>query len=148
MRKIEESRSTSATMASRSASRNVMTRGSGIDVFHDRLRRRERRLLGKLDGVRHLPLDLVVERPELLGVGDAERLDALPEDLDRVALHPLLDLLLAPVLRGVGHRVAAEAVRLGLDEEGLARPARALDGSAPGVAHLEHVVAVDDLELH
>src|SRR6058998_3123967 len=103
MRKIEESRSISSTMASRSASRNVMTRGSGIHVLADRLRRGERRLLGELDGVLDLRLDVVVERPELLGVGDAQGLDALPEDVDRVALHPLLHLLPAPVLGRVGH---------------------------------------------
>src|SRR5438093_9131495 len=136
MRKIDGSRSISSTMASRSASRNVTTRGSGIHVLGDRLWRRERRLLGELDGVLDLRLDVVVERPELLGAGDAERLHALAEDVDRIALHPLLHLLLAAVLGGVGHRVAAEAVRLGLDEEGQTVLARALDRPPHGVAPL------------
>src|SRR2546425_13296365 len=112
MRKIEESRSISSTMASRSASRNVMTRGSGIHVLGDRLRRRERRLLGELDGVLDLRLDVVVERSALLGAGDAERLHALPEDVDRLALHPLLPPFLAAVLGGVCHHVAASAGEL------------------------------------
>src|SRR5438876_64571 len=148
MRKIDGSRSISSAMASRSASRKVITRGSGIDVLADGLRLRERRLLGELDRVGHLRLRLVVEPPELLRARDAERLDALAEDVDRVPLHPLLHLLLGAVLAGIGHRVAAEAIRLGLEEEWLARLARPLHGAARGVAHLEHVVAVDDLELH
>src|SRR5437870_11752697 len=116
MRKIEGSRSNASTMASRSASRNVTTRGSGIHVLGDRLRRRERRLLGKLDGVLDLRLDVVVERSELLGAGDAERLHALAEDVDRIALHILLHLFLAALLGRVGHRVDARAVRRGLDD--------------------------------
>src|SRR2546430_8303178 len=136
MRKIDGSRSISSAMASRSASRKVITRGSGIDVLADGLRLRERRLLGELDRVGHLRLRLVVEPPELLRARDAERLDALAEDVDRVPLHPLLHLLLGAVLAGIGHRVAAEAVRLGLDEERLARLARPLLAAAPGGAAL------------
>src|SRR6266550_2501765 len=86
-------------MASRSASRKVITRGSGIDVLADGLRLRERRLLGELDRVGHLRLRLVVEPPELLRARDAERLDAVAEDVDRVPLHPLLHLLHGAVER-------------------------------------------------
>src|SRR5205814_2128817 len=112
MRKMAWSRSISSTIASRSASRNESTRVSGIHVLLHRLRRGERRALGEPDGLLHLRLGLVVERAELVVGGDAERPDALPEQLDRVALHPLLDLFAGPVLRRIGDRVAAEAIRL------------------------------------
>ena len=58
---------------------------------------------------------------------------------DRVALAPLLDLLLGAVLLGVGHRVAAEAVGDGLDEGGPPLVA----GHAQGLG--DHGVRVDDV---
>src|SRR5437867_1696470 len=98
MRKMDSSRSISSTMAPRRASRKVMPRRSGIHVLEDGIGRRDRRLLRKLDGVLHLRLRLVVEGPELRLGRDAEGQDALPEDADRVALHPLCHLFLAAIL--------------------------------------------------
>src|SRR6059058_1311161 len=94
---MDGSRSISSTIASRSASRKLMMRGSGIDVVLDRFGRGHRRLLGEADGVLDLRLGLVVDRPELLLGRDAEGADALGEDADRVPLHPLLHLLLGAV---------------------------------------------------
>src|SRR5262249_4549688 len=128
MRKMESSRSISSLMASRSASRNEMTRGSDIDVVQDRLRRRLRTRFRELDGVLHDALCLVVELLQGFIRRDTERLHAIAEDLDRIALHPLLDLFLRAVLRRIGHRVSAEAIRLGLEEERQALGARPLDG--------------------
>src|SRR5439155_838594 len=48
---MDGSRSISSTIASRSASRKLMMRGSGIDVVLDRFGRGHRRLLGEADGV-------------------------------------------------------------------------------------------------
>src|SRR5919198_4443791 len=117
MRKMDSSRSISSTMASRRASRKVISRRSGIHVLEDGVGRRDRRLLRELDGVLHLRLRLVVERPQLRLGRDAEGLDTLPQDTDRVALHPPFHLLLAAILGGIGHRVTAEAVGLRLEEE-------------------------------
>src|SRR5207237_6066838 len=118
MRKMDGSRSISSTIASRSASRRLSTRVSGMDVRLDRVRRGQRRAFREIDRVLHLRLRLVVEGAQLLLGGDSEHPDALPEHLDRVPLHPLLDLLTSAVLRRVGDRVAAEAVGLRLDEAG------------------------------
>jgi len=63
----------------------------------------------------------------------------LREGRDRVALAPLLDLLLAAVVLGVGHRVASEAIGDGLDEHRLPLVAGAPDRLA------EHPVRVDDV---
>src|SRR5215470_9847584 len=134
MRKIDGSRSISSTIASRSASRNDRTRVSGIHLLRDGGGIRDRRPLRELDGVLHLRLRLVVEGVELLLGRDPELLDALGEDAERIALHPLLELLLAAVLAGIGHGVAAKAIRLGLDEEGLALAARSPDGMAHRLA--------------
>src|SRR6185436_9438657 len=105
------SRSISSTIASRSASRKLRVRVSGIDVLQQRLGSRDRRPLRELDRVLHARLGLVVDPAELLLVGDPEPEYPLPEHADRVALHPLLDLFLGSVLGCVGHRVTAEAVR-------------------------------------
>src|SRR6059058_3806577 len=115
---MDGSRSISSTIASRSASRKLMMRGSGIDVVLDRLGRGRRRLLGEADGVLHLRLGLVVDRIQLLVGRDAQGADAPGEDADRVPLHPLLHLFLGAILGRVGDRVAAEAVGLRLEEEG------------------------------
>ena len=66
----------------------------------------------------------------------------LGERVDRVALAPLGDLLLRAVLLRVGHRVAAEAVGDGLDEDRLPVLARAPDRLAHHVVGLDHVHAV------
>src|SRR5215813_14522516 len=139
MRKIDGSRSISSTIASRSASRNDRTRGSGIHVLPDGGGVGYGGPLREIDGILDLRLRLVVEGVELLLRRDAELLDALGEDADRIALHPLLELLLAAILPRVGHRVPAKAVRLGLDEERLALAACPVDGVAHRLAHLQHV---------
>src|SRR6478735_7184550 len=74
------------------------------------------------------------------------------EGLERIALAPLLDLLLGAVLLRVGHRVAAEAVGDRHDEDGpavLARAAECLrrdlvgvDDVHPVAAHPRHAEAV------
>ena len=58
-------------------------------------------------------------------------------------LHHLLDLFLRAVLARVGHRVAAVAVGLGLDQRRPLLLARAVDGLAQRVAHGQQVHAVD-----
>ncbi len=84
-------------------------------------------------------------RVHLLGLAlleDALLLELAREDLDRVLLAPLGDLLLGAVLLGVGHRVAAEAVGDRLDEHRLALLARLLQRLADHVVGVEHVHAV------
>src|SRR4026209_1481951 len=103
---MDSSRSISSTMASRSASRNEMTRASGFDIVHHRLGSRKRRLLRELHRILHLRPDLVVDGLDLLRVRDPEALDALRQDENRIALHPLLDLFLRAVLGRIGNRVA------------------------------------------
>src|SRR5262249_11066667 len=135
---MASSRSISSLMASRSASRNVMMRlDSDIDVLEDRLWRGRRRFLGERHGVRHGGLGLVVELLQALLGGDAERLHAMPQDVDRITLHPLLHLFLGAVLRRVRHGVSAEAIGLRLEEERKALGARSLDGVPRRLPHLE-----------
>ena len=86
---------------------------------------RLRALLGELHRVGDHLLDLrlhLLDRRAEPGVDERE---ARPEH--RVALLVLLELLRGPVLAGVAHRVAAEAVGAHLDERGLAVDARALN---------------------
>src|SRR5262245_57363819 len=107
---MASSRSISSTIASRSASRSVITRGSDIDVLLHRLRRGRWRGLGERDRVLDRRLGLVVDLLQALLGRDAERLHALPQDVDGIALHPLLHLFLGAILGRVGHGVPAEAV--------------------------------------
>ena len=107
----------------------------------DRLGRGEVGIVGELDGLvdaRHRGLvelgDVVLAQVEPLRVAR-----------DRVALAPLLDLLLVPVLLRIGHRVAAEAVGLGLDED---RPAVLADGLDRLAEHLVGVHDVHPVAAH
>src|SRR5207244_2097878 len=100
--------------------------------------RRRRRLLGEADGVLHLRLGLAIERPELLVGRDTEGADAPGDDAERVALHPLLHLLLGAVLGRVRDRLAAAAVGLRLVEE-----RRAVAEEAEGHVRLAAVLAPD-----
>src|SRR5262245_34469640 len=110
---MDSSCSISSTMASRRASRNDRTRASDIDVVQDGLGRRRRARLRELDRILHAGLRLAVELLQALVGGDPERLHPLTEDLDGIALHPLLDLFLGAVLGRVAAGVAPEAVGLG-----------------------------------
>ena len=69
-------------------------------------------------------------------------LEPVGEDLDRVLLAPLLDLLLGPVDLGVGGRVAAEAVGERLDHRRPALLAGDPDVLGDRLAHRQHVHAV------
>src|SRR6187455_3849521 len=98
MRKMDGSRSISSTIASRSASRNASVRGSAdIDVPHDRLGPRLGRILRELHGVLHLGDGFRVELLQPLERGDAERLDTLAEQRDRIAVPPLLYFFLGAI---------------------------------------------------
>src|SRR4030095_4137263 len=107
---MDSSRSISSTMASRRASRNDRTRASDIDVIQDGLGRWRGARLSELDRVLHDGLRLAVELFQAVVGGDPEGLHALTEDLDGIALHPLLDLFLGAVLGRVGDGVAPKAV--------------------------------------
>src|SRR4051812_49027956 len=111
IRKTVSSRSISSASAWPTASRE---RNSDIQVVVDRLQLRERRLLGDLHGRVDERDRLLVQRIEI------DIVEALRERLDRVALAPLLDVLVGAVLLGVCHRVALVAVRDGLEQLGLA----------------------------
>src|SRR4051794_40217097 len=113
-----------------------------VDVVVERLGRREGRLVGEAHGVVDDADDGLVHAIGLALLEDALLLEAPREDLDRVALAPLGDLLLRAVLLGVGHRVAAEAVGDRLDEHGLALLARLLERLADDGVGVEHVHAV------
>ena len=109
-----------------------------VDVVVQRLRCRERRLVGERDRLVD-PLHGFLVEP--LGLVLVE-LQPLGERGDRVALAPLLDLLLGPVLLRIGHRVPAEAVGDGLDEDRLPLLARTADRLAHHLVRLHHVHAV------
>ena len=113
-----------------------------VDVVVERLGRRERRLVGELDGLVDPADDLLVEPLGLALLEHALLLEPAGEDLDRVALAPLRDLLLGAVLLGVGHRVAAEAVGDRLHQDRLALLARRLDRLGDDRVGVEHVHAV------
>ena len=70
------------------------------------------------------------------------------EEVDRIALAPVLDLLLRPVEIGVGHRVGAEAVGAELHQARALAAAHRLDPALRGVAHGEDVHPVDALRGH
>ena len=113
-----------------------------VDVVVERVEVGERRVVGELDGLVHRLDRLLVQLLELVLRDHVLILEALGERLDRVALAPLLDLVLRAVLLGVGHRVAAEAVGHGLHELRLALLARALQSARYDVVHVERVHAV------
>src|SRR3954451_12876837 len=127
------SRSSSSRSAWLSASRY---RSSGnVEVVVDRLGRGELRGLGELDGLVDPPRRGLVE----LGHGVLGELELGGVGGDRVALAPVLDLLLLPVLLGVGHRVPGEPVGHGLDEQRHALGPDLLDRL------VQHLVGVDDV---
>ena len=100
------------------------------------------RVVGELDGLVDRLLGLLVELLDVL-VGHQPVLGhPLAEVVDRVALAPLLDLLLGAVLLGVGHGVAAVAVGHRLHQLRLALLARALERLAHHRVGVEHVHAV------
>ena len=102
----------------------------------------ERRVVGELHGLVD-PLDrLLVHRLDLVLLQHALVHEPLGEGGDRVALAPLLDLLLGAVLLRVGHGVAAVAVGHGLHELRLALLARAPERVGHDGVHVEHVHAV------
>ena len=113
-----------------------------VDVVVERLRRREGRLVGERDRLVDPRDRRLVHLLRLALLEHAVVQQPLGERVDRVALAPLGDLLLGAVLLRVGHRVAAEAVGDGLDEDRLAVLARAPDRLAHDRVGLEHVHAV------
>ncbi len=113
-----------------------------VDVVVERLGRRERGLVGERHGLVDAADDRLVELLGLALVEHALVLEPLGEDLDRVLLAPLGDLLLGAVLLRVGHRVAAEAIGDRLDQHGLALLARLLERLADNRVGVEHVHAV------
>ena len=113
------------------------------DVFVDRLEGGLRALLGEGDRFLDLGLDLLAESLDRGVVDPAALLEDGLVDHDGVAELGLFEFLRAAVLLGVGHRVAAEAVGLGLDE-GRALAGPGAGGSlAGGLGHQFEVVAVD-----
>ncbi len=77
-------------------------------------------------------------------LADAELLQPLAIDLDRIALLPFLELALRPVLRRVGARVAAVPVGHALDQRRAVAGARLGVGVARRAIDHVGVVAVDD----
>ena len=119
-----------------------------VHVVVERLERRRGALVREL----HRLVDdldrLAVQFLEALLVQVAGLLQELRVGLDRVALAPLLHLLLGPVDLGVGRGVAAEAVGERLDQRGLAILARHAQVLGDALAHRQHVHAVDPLAGH
>src|SRR5437016_257358 len=116
IRKTRSSRSISSSSASRSAARNSF---SGIPVHLplaavplpvQLVDRRVGARVRELDGLLDLRLHAVLELPQLLRGGDPRLAQLDLEADDRVALAPVLLLLVGPVLVGVDDRVALEAV--------------------------------------
>src|SRR3954470_17535252 len=89
-----------------------------LDVVVERFRLGVRRVVGELDRLVDDGDRRLVEFLEVLVREHLVLDEALAERRDRVALAPLLDLLLRAVLLRVGHRVAAEAIGDRLDEHG------------------------------
>src|SRR5882757_2974652 len=114
-----------------------------VDVREEYVGRRHRRGLARLCRlVDFLPYRMIDIGD--LAIGDAELLQALPVDLDGIALLPLLKLALRPVLRGVGAGVAAVAVGQALDQRWTAARARLVERLDRLAVHDVRVVAVDD----
>src|SRR5206468_13130318 len=77
---------------------------------------RVRALVGELDDVLDLVVDLDANVLEVLLIGEAALLELVLKGDDRVGLAPLLLVLVGAVLVRVDHGVAAEAVAESLDE--------------------------------
>src|SRR5690606_13114879 len=106
-------------------------------------RRRAPRLLGRLVD---LTLRLGLDRYDRLLV-DAEVEQPLPIAGDRILREPLFDLVLGPILAGIGARVAAVTIRLGLDETRAAAPSGGVERAQRGRVDDVDVVAVDEDRL-
>src|SRR5690606_933704 len=106
-------------------------------------RRRVARLLGRLVD---LPLRFGLDRDERV-LADAEVEQPFPVTRNRVLAEPLLDLFVRPVLAGIGARVAAVAIRLGLDQARAAAAARGVERADRGLVDDVDVVAVDQDRL-
>jgi hypothetical protein len=89
--------------------------GEDVHVVVEGVEVREGRLVGELDGLVDRRDGLLVQLLDLVLLKDVLVPEAPGEGLDRVALPPLLDLLLGAVFLRIGHRVPAVAVRHGLD---------------------------------
>src|SRR5205823_4989361 len=91
-------------------------------------------------------LDIVLELLQpLLAV--ALLLEERARAHERVALLVLFELRLRAVLRGIAHRVSAEAIRAHLDERRQRELARALHRLADLLLHLEHVVREEAIAI-
>src|SRR4051794_18890271 len=125
MRNTLSSRTISSVIAARRASRYCMTAmfarsllgdmGGDGDVLVEGVEGRLGGVLGELDRLVHLGLDLLVHLFQAALVDPAALLQERLVQDDRVALLGLVGLLLGAVLHRVAHRVAAEAVGAGLD---------------------------------
>ena len=113
-----------------------------VDVVVERLGGRERRLVGERNRLVDAGDRRIVQLLRLAFLEHPAAQEPLGERVDRIALAPLRDLLLRAVLLRVGHRVPAEAIRDGLDEDRLAVLARAPDRFAHRLVGLDHVHAV------
>ena len=104
------------------------------------------RLARDLLGGGDLRADLALQGVEV-GLGDAGLHQPRPMRRNRIPRQPGLDLLLRPIGTGVGARVAAVAIRHGLDQRRTLAGARPLDGGDRHRMDRLDVVAVDDQRL-
>src|SRR5437764_10225157 len=104
IRKMLSSRSISSRSASRRAARNSFSGIAvhlplpGVEVSIELVHGRVRALVGEADGLLDLRLDAVLDRPQLLRAGDAGLAELRLEAHHRIAVAPLLLLLVGAVL--------------------------------------------------
>src|SRR5437773_4557660 len=127
-------------------SRGLLPRRSlegGVDILQDLVRLGMRALLRELDRFLELALD-ALDRRQLVRLVDHPALhENLLEPRNRVALLPVLQLLLRAVVRGIDLGVAVPPVRLHLDQGRTVPFAGAADRLLGGLVGREEIVPVD-----
>src|SRR5690606_27270362 len=113
------------------------SKGAGVRRRLEDLRPGFRALFGKLDGLAHLALDLLLEGGETVAI--AAFLELFARAQKRVLLFAFFELGRRAVLARIAHRVAAEAIGPAFDERGSRLLAGAGDGLGDALLDLEHV---------
>src|SRR5580700_11084118 len=115
----------------------------GIDVGGENIERRHRRRLAFLGRVIDLLLHVGVDAGDDV-IGDAELLEPLTIDFDRIALRPFFQFARGAIFGRVSARMAAVAIGHALDQRWAVAGTRFFVCSIGGAKNFVGVVAVDD----